>query len=91
MKVLGSVGSKGACLVSPARVYFFRFHHSMRIPKPTDQPVGPVGVASMRQEEAIASSASNCVLASYVKSSLNTAPKCSILTSNNKTNSGEGI
>jgi len=46
------------------------------------------GVASMRQEEAIASSSCNCVLVSSVKSSLNTAPKCSILRSNNKKFSG---
>jgi len=43
-----------------------------------------IGVASMRQEEAVASSSYNCVLVSSVKSSLNTAPKCSILKSNNK-------
>ena len=46
-----------------------------------------IGVASVRQEEPIASSSWNCVLASSVKSSLNTAPKCSILRSNNKKNS----
>jgi len=32
-----------------------------------------IGVASMRQEEATASSSCNCVLVSYVNSSLNTA------------------
>jgi len=36
------------------------------------------------QYEAIASSFCNCVIVSSVKSSLNTAPKCSILRSNNK-------
>jgi len=44
----------------------------------------------MRQEEGIASSSCNCVLVSSAKSSLNTAPKCSILTTDNKTFSGEG-
>jgi len=38
----------------------------------------------MWQAEAIASSSCNCVLVSSVKSSLNTAPKCSILRSNKK-------
>ena len=47
-----------------------------------------IGVASMRQEEAIASSYS-WVLVYSVKSSLNTAPKCSILRSNHKKNSVE--
>jgi len=42
-----------------------------------------IDIASMRQEETIASSC-NCVLVSAVISSLNTAPKCFILRSNNK-------
>ena len=42
------------------------------------------------QAMAIASCSCNCVLLSSMKSRLNTAPKCSILRSNNKKISGEG-
>ena len=48
-------------------------------------------VASMRQEEASASSSCNCVFVSSVKSSLNTIPNCSILGTNNKKISGDGV
>ena len=47
-----------------------------------------IGAASVRQDEAIASFSCNCVLVSSVKCSLNTAPKCSILRSDNKNTLG---
>jgi len=50
-----------------------------------------IGVATVRQDEAIASSSCNCVLVSSVKSSLNTSPKCSILRSNHTKFSVAGI
>jgi len=46
-------------------------------------PMG-IGLVSMRQQEAIASSSCNCILVSSIKSSLYTAPKCFILRSDNK-------
>jgi len=54
------------------------------------RPLVPIGVASMRQGDSTASCSCNCVLVSSVKSSLNTAPKCSSLRSNNKKKSVRG-
>jgi len=53
--------------------------------------LGTVGVASMRQEGAIASSSYNHVLVSSVKYNINIAPKCSILRSSNKKFPGRGL